>query len=238
MGKIRVKCMECDSDYDHYARSNIKTVKLPLCAFCKCKKENERTKARKAKEKALNLPKKASRAKLCAVCKGELDNKRKKYCSFKCEDEAKKEKKLKSKLKTIENKDIKKKAWDWFSLYIRLKYADQDGNARCVTCSSAKLVPYRTLQAGHAVRGRGGYVLFNEKVVRCQCFFCNVKMGGRYDDFMYYLVDIEKSLTPDEYFEIKRQSMITHKISISKHKEIAEKYKALYKQELKKRGLE
>ena len=80
------------------------------------------------------------------------------------------------------------------------------------------------MQAGHAVGGRGGYVLFNEKIVRPQSYGCNVMQKGKYPEFANYLINIEKSLTADEYFEIVRESHQPHKLKESDYEEIINKY--------------
>jgi hypothetical protein len=132
-------------------------------------------------------------------------------------------KKSKSELKTA-----KKKAWELFSRYIRLKDADQDGNTKCVTCG--KVDSYKKMQAGHAISGRGGRVLFEEKIVRPQCFYCNMVKNGRYDDFIYFLTEIEKSMTIEEYWEIKKESKLPCKLSLQDFIDVQEKYKQKIKE--------
>lgn len=125
-------------------------------------------------------------------------------------------------------KTLKAKAWKLFSEYIRRKYADKNGNCTCVTCGAVK--PWKEMQAGHAVGGRGGYVLFNEKIVRPQTFSCNVMQKGRYPEFIDYLVNKEKSLTFDEYCEIVRESHKPHKLKEYDYIELI----SVYTEKLKK----
>ncbi|MFW9872167.1 MAG: recombination protein NinG [Candidatus Thorarchaeota archaeon] len=99
---------------------------------------------------------------------------------------------MKRKIKTI--KDYKKEAWKWFSVYIRLKYSQEDGWVQCVTCK--KWFHWRRIQAGHFVGGRKNNVLLNEKVVRPQCFHCNVGLKGNYLEFRKHYV--AQGLTDDE----------------------------------------
>lgn len=153
---------------------------------------------------------KPKKPKLCKHCKEPLENRKWTY-HVECAIQAKKERAFRKRLANDEFKKLKKDAWDAFSEHLRRFYADNEGNCTCVTCGAVK--PWKQMQAGHGVRGRGGYVLFNKKIVRPQCYYCNIVMKGRYDDFMYYLVEIEKSLTADEYFDIKRESMKTHKLT-------------------------
>ncbi len=79
------------------------------------------------------------------------------------------------------NKSLKAKAWRLFSEYIRLSSADSDGIVECYTCGSRGKWKGDGFQAGHIIPGRGGYVLFNESIVRVQCGGCNVLAGGRYE---------------------------------------------------------
>lgn len=178
--------------------------------------------------------------KLCRVCK-QPNLTKKSTCSYECakkdlenKQRIKREKAFNKKLAADDLKKLKNKAWDTFSLYIRTKYSDKDGNCTCVTCGNIK--PIKQMQAGHAVRGRGGYILFDERAVRPQCWWCNCKMAGRYDDFMYYLVNVEKSMTPDEYNQIKIESKKeVVKRSKSDYEEIIAHYRALIDIEQNKR---
>ena len=176
--------------------------------------------------------------KKCKICQ-KPNPRRFSTCSYECEKELarrkdiekrekallRKENKLnnglakvevKSKSKTIST--LKKTAWALMSKYIRLKYSDKDGMCRCVTCG--KVDHYKKMQAGHAVAGRGGFVLFNEKIIRVQCLGCNVHAGGRYDRFFEYLFSEEKSITAEEYAEIVRESQKPHKLSIADYEKL------------------
>ena len=71
---------------------------------------------------------------------------------------------------------LKKLAWKLFSIYIRSKDADWNGMVHCYTCSWYG--PWRRLQAGHFVPGRGNAILFEEKGVFPQCWVCNIRKHG------------------------------------------------------------
>ena len=109
--------------------------------------------------------------------------------------------------------------WDWFSIYIRLKYANKKGMAKCYTCG--KTLPIKDLQAGHAIMGRSNAVLFNEEVIRPQCQRCNVWLGGNLGVFVQKLIE-ENSL---EWWEKKREeSKKAVKLDLM---ELYEKYRGL-----------
>ena len=85
-------------------------------------------------------------------------------------------------------KKLKTKAWSLFSQYIRRKYSDKLGNCECFTCGIVK--PWKEMQCGHGISGRGNFVLFLEEVCRPQCYGCNVGRGGNYEVFIPKLIDL------------------------------------------------
>jgi hypothetical protein len=106
---------------------------------------------------------------------------------------------------------LKKKAWDLFSKYIRLKGSDWRGYGKCVTCDEVK--EWKRLQAGHFIPGRRNSILFDERNVHIQCDGCNRwKQGNtvKYFRFMQktygdsvieeleHLNTIDKQFTPIE----------------------------------------
>lgn len=92
---------------------------------------------------------------------------------------------LKAVTKTI--KQAKKKTWEQFSRYTRLRYADKNGICTCVTCGVKR--PWKQMQAGHALAGRGNSILFHENLVFPQCYGCNCCASGRLDVFQKFLID-------------------------------------------------
>lgn len=93
-------------------------------------------------------------------------------------------------------KSAKKAAWKACSEYVRLKHADDDGYCECYTCG--KKIFWKTIkdgrkllvqgiQAGHGVAGRSAAVLFNEDIIKPQCYGCNVMQAGRFDIFQHKL---------------------------------------------------
>ena len=71
---------------------------------------------------------------------------------------------------------------------------------RCYTCS-APIHAILEAQAGHAIPGRHGAVLFDVEIIRPQCYRCNCAMGGRYEIFATKLIR-ENGI---EWFERKLQ---------------------------------
>ena len=86
----------------------------------------------------------------------------------------------------------KDKAWEQFSLYIRitgcLKTMNRKDWGRCYTCGAQK--ERKDLQAGHFIPGRHPAYLFDEEQVRPQCYHCNVGLKGNWPQ--YYLKMVEE----------------------------------------------
>lgn len=81
----------------------------------------------------------------------------------------KKEKALKPKKKANSPKD--KKAWDAFSLYIRLRDANKDGICACFTCGLLR--HFRQMDCGHGIPRQHNATKFDEQNNHAQCKGCN-----------------------------------------------------------------
>lgn len=130
-----------------------------------------------------------------------------------------------AKPKKVTIKQIKKKAWDMFSKYIRLKYADADGFENCYTCG--KFAHWKHLSAGHGIGGRNNAVLFMEEVVRPQCVGCNVWGGGKYSIFGEKLI---KEYGAKKYAEFVIESNKTVPMKVIDYQARFEAYRDLVKQ--------
>lgn len=101
---------------------------------------------------------------------------------------------MKKKTKTKPLSWYKKELDKWFSLYIRYKYADKEGNVLCYTCTTKKKV--KEIQNGHWIPRNILATRYEEKNCRPQCVGCNMFQNGKPDVFAVNLlregVDIEK----------------------------------------------
>lgn len=83
----------------------------------------------------------------------------------------------------------KDKAWNAFSIYIRtrdcLRFTGDKDEGMCITCKRS--YPFKKLQAGHFIDGRGNSVLFDERQVYSQCYGCNVGRGGAYVEYFVWM---------------------------------------------------
>ncbi len=117
----------------------------------------------------------------------------------------KKKKELKREMakakKENQKSKTKKTAWDYFSLFIRLRDADKDGYCYCITCGARRY--YKDfMDAGHFVpKGIGEYFYFNEDNVHAQCRSCNGFKGGKRD---VYRAELIKKIGKDKVEELER----------------------------------
>jgi len=71
----------------------------------------------------------------------------------------------------------KDRAWEQFSMFIRLRDAGPDGYAKCVTCP--RVIHWRDGDAGHFITRAKEATLFDERNVAFQCKGCNRFQGGK-----------------------------------------------------------
>lgn len=112
-----------------------------------------------------------------------------------------KQKKLKSESK------LKKELDAIFSQYIRLKYADDSGMVKCVTCGAVR--HWKEMQAGHYISRQHLAVRFDEDNVFPQDVSCNVFRGGNYTAYALFMLD--------KYGEEKLQWLEQQKHVITKY---------------------
>lgn len=81
---------------------------------------------------------------------------------------------------------LKKKAWKLLSLIVRQGAADANGYVTCYTCGQRE--HWTMMDAGHAIGGRHGAVLFDEDIIRPQNKRCNIFLRGNYPVFVAKLI--------------------------------------------------
>jgi len=104
----------------------------------------------------------------------------------------------------ISTKGLKKKAWDCFSKYIRLKYSTPSGYCKCVTCGRMKY--WKEMQAGHFIQGRYLNILFDERCVHPQCYHCNIGLKGNYVEYYEYMLQQYGKEIIDDLRRLKHNS--------------------------------
>lgn len=84
-----------------------------------------------------------------------------------------------------EKQKAKEKAWDQFSLFIRIRDANEQGLVQC--CTSGRWMPWRKAHAGHFVTRKAEATLFHEQNVHAQSPNQNRFAGGhpvQYERFL------------------------------------------------------
>lgn len=105
-----------------------------------------------------------------------------------------------------------------FSLYIRNKYADSNGNVKCFTCSVTK--PIKEIQNGHWIPRNNLATRFSEENCRPQCVGCNMFNKGRPDVFAVNL--IKEGI---DIVELQQSRYKIFKVNTEWYKEKIEEYK-------------
>jgi hypothetical protein len=81
---------------------------------------------------------------------------------------------------------LKKELDRVFSLFIRQKYANEDGMVKCYTCSTVK--HWKEMQNGHWIPRNNLATRFHEDNCRVQCVGCNMFQKGMPDVFAVNLI--------------------------------------------------
>ncbi len=88
-----------------------------------------------------------------------------------------------------------------FSKYIRLKYADKNGEVKCFTCDTKK--HWTLMQNGHYVPRANMFLRLDERNCRPQCEYCNCHKHGNLLIFANNLELEYKGITEILYEEAK-----------------------------------
>ena len=128
-------------------------------------------------------------------------------------------------LKTISK--LKKELDKWFSLYIRLRNTDNNGNNQCCTCGT--IDNWKKLQCGHFVSRKHLATRFHEMNCFPQCVSCNIFKYGEQWKFGKFLdrnlgegVSEELVILGHTIFKISR---IDYEEKITYYKSLVEKLK-------------
>lgn len=135
--------------------------------------------------------------------------------------------KKKSKPKSQSLAKLKKELDRVFSLYIRYKYADQNGNLTCYTCN--KPGTPKTVHAGHYVSRQYLATRWSEDNVRPQCPGCNLFGNGKPLDFEERL---KKDLGEKRVEEMKQSRHQVVKLDRQWYEEQIAYYKDLHQKQL------
>jgi len=124
------------------------------------------------------------------------------------------------------------KADKYFSQFIRLRAADENGIGQCITCGRIAEVKY--MDCGHYIKRQFQATRYNEINNQCQCKHCNNFLQGNDAKFREYLV---KTYGEDAVLLLESSKRQTVKRSKFELKALAEHYQLSVKLEQKARGL-
>ncbi len=74
-------------------------------------------------------------------------------------------------LKDLSIKELDKRMWEVFSLYIRLRDCNEQGMVLCITCEKHR--DWKGVDAGHGISRRHFCTKYDERNVMSQCKPCN-----------------------------------------------------------------
>lgn len=98
----------------------------------------------------------------------------------------------KKKVKKPTLSSMKKKVWEVFKDYIRLRdclfTTGTKEMGKCITCGVC--LPREKLQAGHFIPGRHNANLFSEEDVHAQCWTCNYIRGGNPLEYRRQIIEL------------------------------------------------
>lgn len=142
---------------------------------------------------------------------------------------------LKPKRGKTERQKAKKAAWDACSAYVRtrdcLRFSGRADEGYCVSCSPLDptqgiLRPYKELQAGHFVAGRGNTVLFDTRLIYSQCKGCNMNPpNGKGGNYVEYFVFMEKEWGRNKIDEFRSLKAETRPYKIHDFLRIEQEFK-------------
>ncbi|MEY2867760.1 MAG: hypothetical protein RIR01_160 [Bacteroidota bacterium] len=115
--------------------------------------------------------------------------------------------------------NLKDKLDKVFSLYIRLRDADENGFCTCYTCG--KVAHYKEMQNGHFWSRTHLSTRFNENNCKVQCVGCNIFKKGNYIEYTKRLL---KELGEEKFNELERLKNSTVKISKTEYEQMIEHY--------------
>jgi len=118
------------------------------------------------------------------------------------------------------SKTLKRKLWETFSLYIRLRDSDEKGYCRCISYGAVK--PYKEMDAGHFIpKNKGLAIYFEEDNIHAQCRGCNSFLHGNLYD---YGKALEHKIGQKRIDELKALSKTTKKFTLAEYQAMIDYY--------------
>lgn len=118
---------------------------------------------------------------------------------------------------------LKKDADKHFSIYIRLRDSDKNGNGKCITCP--KKANWKSMQNGHFVSRRVSSLRYDDENCNLQCSGCNVFKHG---EAFEYAKALDKKYGEGTAEKLHARRFETHKFTAQELLDIIEEAKANY----------
>tara|TARA_R100000742_G_C4274208_1_gene94093 strand:+ start:1172 stop:1579 length:408 start_codon:yes stop_codon:yes gene_type:complete len=135
-------------------------------------------------------------------------------------------------MKTISK--LKKDLDKWFSLFIRLRDATEEGLCQCITCS--KVSHYKSgMQCGHFQSRRFMTTRYDEQNCSTQCVACNMFRGG--EQFKFALA-IDSKYGDGTALELEYKARKIQKFSRVDYEEKISYYKSAVDKLKKEKGIQ
>ena len=125
-----------------------------------------------------------------------------------------------------------KKADSWFSKYIRIRDADENGYVACIACGRIK--HWTKVDCGHFIKRQFMSTRFNEKNCNGECKYCNNFLQG---NDINYAIGLEKKYGPGIIEELELAKRNTLHLGQFELKLIAEHYRGKFNELSKEKGL-
>jgi hypothetical protein len=137
--------------------------------------------------------------------------------------------------KTKSVSKLKKELDKWFSLYIRLREANEYGMCQCITCGKVGHYKKDGMQNGHFQSRKHLSTRFDEENCQVQCVKCNVYSWGEQYKFSLAL---DGKYGEGKAEELQFLARTTVKISRVEYEEKISYYKSVVEKLKKEKGIE
>lgn len=134
-------------------------------------------------------------------------------------------KKLKTKVQTSPIDLAEKRAWTWFSKYVRLRDCIETTRTKvCFKCISCKkITPFVWNDAGHFITIACKATKFDERNVHAQCATCNRFQQGNWDQMYVAILEKHWQETIDELLVLRNTT-----VRNVDYDALSDKYRLLY----------
>jgi 5-methylcytosine-specific restriction endonuclease McrA len=110
--------------------------------------------------------------------------------------------------------------WKHYSLFIRLRDADENGMSQCFTCG--RVHHYKEMNASHFISRRHMATKYDERNVNSCCVYCNKWLYG---NLLVYQRNLDRKYGHGTAIKLEMQSKQTKKLSQFEIKALSDHYR-------------